>query len=59
MKTAIKKVRKAIEAKDKSGAQTALKAAVPVISKMAGKNVTHSKTASRYISRLTLAVNQL
>jgi len=59
MRTAIKKVKKAIASKDKTAATTALKAAIPVIAKTASKNATHLKTASRYISRLTVAVNQL
>ena len=59
MKSAIKKVRVAITAKNKQAAETALKSAVPVIAKTATKGAVHSRTASRYISRLTLAVNGL
>lgn len=59
LKSAMKKVRKAIDAKNKEAAVAALKTAVPVIAKAALKGATHKRTASRYISRLTLAVNQL
>lgn len=59
MRNAVKKVRAAIAGKNKQTAETALKAAIPTIAKTAIKNATHKKTASRYISRLTLAVNQL
>ncbi|PIR16561.1 MAG: 30S ribosomal protein S20 [Deltaproteobacteria bacterium CG11_big_fil_rev_8_21_14_0_20_49_13] len=59
MRTAIKKVKKAIVAKNKEAATTALTAAIPVIAKSANKNATNMRTASRYISRLTVAVNRL
>jgi len=59
MKTAIKKVRAAIVAKNKETAQTALKTAISVIAKTSLKGSVHYKTASRYISRLTTAVNGL
>ena len=59
LKTAMKKVRAAIAAKNKEAATTALKAAIPVIAKTATKKGVHPRTASRYISRLTLAVNGL
>ncbi len=59
MKTAIKKVRTAIVAKNKQTAETALKSAVSVIAKTSSKGGVHYKTASRYISRLTIAVNGL
>jgi small subunit ribosomal protein S20 len=59
MKTAMKKVRTAVAAKDRQNAQTALKSAVSIIAKTALKGSVHSRTASRYISRLTTAVNGL
>lgn len=58
MRTAIKKVRSALLAKDKQAAQGALKTAVSVIAKTAVKGVIHKRTAARYASRLTLAVNR-
>ena len=59
VKTAIKKVDAAIAAKDKTAADSALVAAISEIDKAASKGVYHKKTASRKISRLTLAVNKI
>lgn len=59
MRNAMKKVRAAIAVKDKQAAESALKTAVPAIAKAATKNAVHKRTAGRYISRLTLAVNGL
>ncbi len=59
VKTAIKKVDAAIAAKDKTTADSALVAAISEIDKAASKGVYHKKTASRKISRLTLAVNKI
>ena len=59
VKTAIKKVDAAVAAKDKTAADTALVAAISEIDKAASKGVFHKKTASRKISRLSLAVNKL
>ena len=59
VKTAIKKVEAAIEAKDKSGAQEALVAATSSIQKASNKGIYHKNTAARKISRLTKAVNAL
>jgi small subunit ribosomal protein S20 len=52
-RTTIKRVRAAIEAKDKKAAQTALSAAVRQIDKAVQKGVYPRATGSRYISRLT------
>jgi len=57
VKTYIKSVLTAIDAKDKEGAQSALQQAIPVIAKAGAKGVYHQKTASRHISRLTRKVN--
>lgn len=59
VKTAIKKVDAAVAANDKTAADTALVAAISEIDKAASKGVFHKKTASRKISRLTLAVNKI
>ena len=59
VKTSIKKVDAAIAAKDKDAAATALTAAISEINKAASKGVYHQKTASRKISRLTIAVNKI
>ena len=59
VKTSIKKVDAAIAANDKTTAKTALTAAISEINKAASKGVYHKKTASRKISRMTLAVNKI
>lgn len=59
VKTAIKKVNAAIDAKDKAAATAALQGAIVEIDKACTKGVFHKKNASRKISRLTLAVNKL
>jgi small subunit ribosomal protein S20 len=59
MRTYVKRVRAAIEAKDGGKAKEALAAAAKIIDKAAQKGVIDRKTASRKISRLTLAVQRL
>ncbi|MBQ7841028.1 MAG: 30S ribosomal protein S20 [Lachnospiraceae bacterium] len=59
VKTAVKKVRVAIEANDKAAAQAALVAASATIDKAASKGVYHKNTASRKVSRLAKAVNEM
>lgn len=59
LKTYIKRVREAVEAKDKDAAVAALKVAIPVIDTTATKGVIHRSTASRSVSRLTKLVNTL
>lgn len=59
VKTYVKKVDSAIAANDKAAAAEALKTAISEINKAASKGVYHKNTASRKISRLTLAVNKI
>jgi len=59
VKTAVKKVRAAIEANDKAAASAALVAATSTIDKAVTKGVFHKNTASRKISRLAQAVNKM
>ena len=59
VKTAIKKVRVAIEANDKEAAQAALLAATATIDKAATKGVYHKNNAARKVSRLSKAVNSI
>jgi small subunit ribosomal protein S20 len=62
MKSAIrkleKKVRQAIAAKDKDAASTLLKDYTRAIDKAANKGKFHDRTASRKVSRLTVAMNK-
>lgn len=59
VKTAIKKVDAAIASNDKAAATTALTSAISELNKAASKGVYHRKTASRKISRMTIAVNKI
>ena len=59
VKTLVKKVEAAIEAGKKAEAEAALKVAISEISKAANKGIYHKNTASRKISRLTIAVNKM
>ena len=59
VKTAVKKVVVAIDANDKETAATALVAATSAISAAASKGIFHKNTASRKISRLSKAVNNM
>lgn len=59
MRTFVKRVRAAIESKNAAGAAEALRTAVRLVDHAARRGVLHRGTASRTISRLTLAVNRL
>ena len=59
IKSAIKKVYTAIEANDKEAAAAALLNATSVIDKATSKGVYHKNYASRKVSRLSKAVNQM
>ena len=59
MRSCVKSVRAAIDAADATKAKDALKLAVKQMDKAVTKGVVRRKTASRSISRLTLAVNRL
>ncbi len=59
VKTAIKKVYTAVETNDKEAAAAALLNATSVIDKATTKGVYHKNYASRKVSRLSKAVNQM
>jgi small subunit ribosomal protein S20 len=59
MKTNIKKVLVALEAKEKDEAQSAYKAAITYIDKAASKGVIHKNNAARRVSRLSKKINKL
>jgi small subunit ribosomal protein S20 len=59
VKTAVKKVREAIEKGDGTAAKAALLAAQASLGKAASKGVVHGNTASRKIGRLAHAVAKL
>jgi small subunit ribosomal protein S20 len=59
LRTAIKKVRKAIGAGDKAAATKELQAQQSVIDRIADKKVVHKNTASRSKARLAQAIKAL
>ena len=59
VRTYIKNVVKAVEAKDLEKAQAAYKLAVPVIDRMADKGIIHKNKAARNKSRLNKRVKAL
>ncbi len=59
MRTYIKRVKQAVEQKQAPEAQAALKLAIKQLDKAASKGVVHRNTASRNISRLTVAVAKI
>lgn len=59
LRTACKKVKVAVEAKDKAAAEAALKVAVSLIDKSVGKGIQKQNTAARQKSHLQNLVNSL
>lgn len=59
LRTAIKKVRKAIGAGDKAAAQAVFKDSQRVIDSIADKNIVHKNLAARQKSRLSAAIKAL
>lgn len=59
LRTAIKKVRKAVEAGDKDAAQAVLRSSQAVIDRIADKRIMHKNAASRNKSRLAQAVKSM
>jgi small subunit ribosomal protein S20 len=56
LRTAVKKVRKAVAAGDKAAAQAVFQASVSTIDRIADKKIIHKNTAARTKSRLSAAV---
>ena len=59
LRTYIKKVVRAIEAKDKGAAQAAYSQAVPIIDRMVTQGIIHKNKAARHKSRLNAGVRAL
>jgi small subunit ribosomal protein S20 len=53
LRTALKAIRASLDAKDVSGAKTALNKTVSIVDKMATKGIIHRNTAGRYKARLS------
>lgn len=59
MRTSIKRVRRALDLKDKTEANAAFTAAVPLIDRMANKGIIEKNTAARYKSRIVVRLKAL
>ena len=59
LRTAVKNARKAIEAGDKSAAQTILQRATSTIDRIADMNIIHKNKAARHKSRLAAALKAM
>ena len=59
MRTELKKVLKAMDAGDKAAAQAAFVAAVPVLDRMADKELLHKNKAARHKSRLNARIRAM
>jgi len=59
VRTAIKKVIKAIDAKDKAGAEAAFKSATPIVDRYAARGLIHKNKAARHKSRLNASIRAL
>jgi len=59
MRTAIKKVVKALDAKDLAGAEAAFKAAEPILDRYSSRGLIHKNKASRHKSRLNAHIKAL
>jgi small subunit ribosomal protein S20 len=59
LRTAIKRVRKAIQAGDKTAAQAVFQESVSVIDRIADKKIIHKNKASRHKSRLSDQIKAL
>lgn len=59
LRSAIKRVRKAIEAGDKAAARTMLQQSSKVVDSIADKKIIHKNAAARYKSRLSAAIKAM
>ncbi len=59
LRTAIKKVRKAVAAGDKTAAQSVFKESQSIIDSIADKKIIHKNAAARHKSRLSSAIKSL
>jgi small subunit ribosomal protein S20 len=59
IRTTIKKVVKAVDAKDKAAALTAFAEMVPVLDRYSNRGMIHKNKAARHKSRLTARINAL
>ena len=59
MRTALKKVIKAVDAKDKAGAESAYKTAEPLLDRYSSRGLIHKNKANRHKSRITARIKAI
>ena len=59
MRTALKKVIKALDAKDKAGAESAYKTAEPLLDRYSSRGLIHKNKANRHKSRITARIKAI
>ncbi len=59
LRSYVKKVIVAIDAKDQKAAEASLQEATPIIDRMAGKGIIHRNKAARHKSRLSAQIKKL
>ncbi len=59
LRTAVKKVLKALESNDATGAQEAFKVAQPILDRFSARGLIHKNKAARHKSRLTARIKAL
>ena len=59
MRTALKKVIKALDSKDKAGAESAYKTAEPLLDRYSSRGLIHKNKANRHKSRITARIKAL
>ena len=59
LRTAVKKVVKALDANDAAGAETAFASAQPLLDRMAARGLIHKNKPARHKSRLTARIKAL
>lgn len=59
LRTAVKRVRQAIEAGDKTAAQTVFQQSAAIIDRIADKKIIHKNKASRHKSRLSAQIKAI
>ena len=59
LRTAVKRILKAIEAKDIAGAEAAYKSAVPILDRYSARGLIHKNKAARHKSRINARIKEL
>ncbi|WP_027081296.1 30S ribosomal protein S20 [Luteimonas mephitis] len=59
LRTAVKKVLKALDANDAAGAQEAFKVAQPILDRFSSRGLIHKNKAARHKSRLTARIKAI